>query len=132
MNTPSVPAITKTFYAGADLSALQYTFVKFGSADDTVIAASAAEEVTCGILMNAPASGELAEVALPGGGALLKMSGTVARGARLSTTSAGLGKAAAVINSTDVYVGAILHQSAVANDVAEVLVVASSLNKPSA
>ena len=109
-----------SFKAGADLSALQYTFVKFGSAKDTV-AACGANERAIGILMNAPASGERAEVALPGGGAYLKINETVALGKLLTSTSGGLGE---VADGADEWCGAIAYQDGVQNDVIAVEVLA--------
>lgn len=52
--------IDSTRSAGADLSAAQYKFVKRSGAN--VILCAAATDVPFGILQNAPASGETAEV----------------------------------------------------------------------
>lgn len=51
--------------AGADLSALQYTFVKLNSSGQ-VVAVSAINDVALGVLQNAPTSGKTAEVCVHG------------------------------------------------------------------
>jgi len=59
----SLPGLT----AGADLSAAQYKIVKLASTAGTVVlAATSTVAVTCGVLMNAPLSGEAADVAIAG------------------------------------------------------------------
>lgn len=103
-----------TFKAAADLSARQFSFVKFGSNDNEVVLANVAGEKAIGVLMNAPGLNELAEVALFGGGAKVKISGTVARGGEVSVTvTTGQGKAAVATE----YVSAIAMESGVAGDV---------------
>ncbi len=85
----------QSYLASEDLSAKQYTFVKFSSSVARgVVAVSGTGDVPVGILMNAPASGESADVAMLGGGAKLKVGGVVAPGGRVKTTAAGLGVAA--------------------------------------
>lgn len=107
------------FKAGADLSAKQYTFVKFGSADDTMVG-SGAGEATDGIIQDAPASGEYGAVALQGGGAKLKLGGTVTRGQYLKSDANGAGVAVAA--DKDVY-GAKAAASGVLGDIIAVEVV---------
>lgn len=80
----------QTFKAGADLSAKRYCFAKFGAAEDTVVAAGAGEDAI-GVVMNAPANGELAEVALFGAGGLVKLAGNVARGEFIKSDANGAG-----------------------------------------
>lgn len=111
----------KTFKAGADLSAKQYTFVKFGSDDKTVVSC-AANERAIGILQNDPVSGGAAEVALPGGGALLKVSESVALGKLLTSTAAGLGE---VADAAGEWCGALAYKAGDANDVIAVEVIAT-------
>ena len=111
--------IIKTFNAGADLSAKQYKFVKFGSDNKTVVLAGAGE-ATVGILMNAPTSGQPAEVALPGGGALIKLNGTLSALAEVKSDANGFAVAGA--GSGD-WTSAILQDGGVANDVVECYVV---------
>lgn len=85
----------QSYLAGEDLSAKQYTFVKFSSsAARTVVAVSGTSDVPCGVLMNAPASGEAADVAMLGGGAKLKVAGAIAPGGRVKTNASGQGVAA--------------------------------------
>lgn len=132
MSVSFVQPVMKTFTAGEDLSAKQYTFVKFGSNNESIVGCSVADEKSIGILMNAPASGELAEVALPGGGAKLKARGVIARGAYISTTNAGQGKAAAVLDGAVAHVGAMAHMTSATNDIIEVLVISAPLSKPAA
>lgn len=87
----------QSFKAGADLSALQYTFVKFGADDKTVVGCGAGERAI-GILQNSPALGQVAEVARKGGGSYLKLGATVARGAIIKSGALGVGVKAAAAN----------------------------------
>lgn len=111
----------KTFTAGEDLSSKQYTFVKFGSDNETVLSC-AANERAIGILQNDPTSGGAAEVALPGGGANLKVSEAVSLGNLLTSTAAGLGE---VADAAGEWCGALAYDSGVANDVIYVEVIAT-------
>ncbi len=85
-----------TRVAGADLSALQYNFVKL-STTDTVVTCTAATDIPIGVLQNAPTSGQEAEVLIVGG-TKLTAGATVAIGNLLGTTSAG---AASVLTTSD-------------------------------
>jgi hypothetical protein len=85
------------FTAGADLSALQWTFVKL-SADNTVVAVAAATDIPVGVLQNKPASGATAEVLVTGIGKVLA-SAAISAGAVIGTTSTG--RAVAVVAGTD-------------------------------
>jgi hypothetical protein len=82
--------------AGEDLSSYQYKFVKAGAAVNTVEHMDAVSDEAIGILMNAPVSGQEAEIALPGGGAKLLCDETVTNGSLITTTSAGIGSLASV------------------------------------
>ncbi len=82
---------TRGFIAGADLSALKYTFVKYGSDSKTVVACGN-DEIPCGILMNDPQSGQMAEVVIEGG-ARLKSSGVIGLNASIGSAAGGQGKA---------------------------------------
>lgn len=73
--------------AGADLSALQYTFVKLNSIGQ-VVAVSAIADVILGVLQNAPKSGQTAEVTVHGV-TKIKASASIALPAVLGTTTAG-------------------------------------------
>jgi len=73
--------------AGADLSALQYTFVKLNSSG-AVVAVSAIGDVVLGVLQNAPTSGKIAEVTVHGV-TKIKASAAITLPAVLGTTTAG-------------------------------------------
>jgi hypothetical protein len=90
-------SVKVTLVAGADLSALQYTFVKLNSSGQA-IAVAAATDLPIGILQNAPTSGQEAEV-LVAGGSKLVLGGTVAAAAVVGTSSAGAG--VAIVHGTD-------------------------------
>lgn len=111
-----------SFVAGADLSSAQYKFLDFGSGD-TLVGLAAVAGSPIGVLQNAPASGEVAEVALQGGGAKLKLGGTVARGDFLKPNASSLGIAA---TAGDKY-GARAMASGVSGDVIPVEVVYGEL-----
>lgn len=66
MSAPHLQAQAQAFLAGADLSSHQHKLVKYGSSPQEVVLCGDAEK-PCGILMNAPKQGELAEVAIAGG-----------------------------------------------------------------
>jgi len=86
-----------TLVAAADLSALQYTFVKLNSSGQAA-AVTAATDLPIGILQNAPTSGQEAEV-LVAGGSKLVLGGTVAAAAVVGTSAAGAG--VAIVHGTD-------------------------------
>ena len=73
--------------AAADLSALQYTFVKLDSAGK-VVAVAAATDVPVGVLQNAPTSGKTAEVMIHGV-TKLKASAAIATPKLIGTTATG-------------------------------------------
>lgn len=108
----------KTFKAGADLSAKQYHFMKIGTNDDEVIIAGAGQN-TIGVLMNAPVSGEPAEIAMPGGGALLKLDEAVSALDLLTATSSGQGEQ---VDAADEAVSAMAIEGGADGDVIEVAV----------
>lgn len=61
-----IPVLQKSFEAGADLSALQFRFVKL-NASGQVVAVAAITDVPVGVLQNAPdAAGETAQVMIMG------------------------------------------------------------------
>ncbi len=109
----------RSFLAGADLQLLQNCFVKFG-ADSKHVVKCGANERAIGILMNAPDVDEEAEVALPGGGGLLKVSEAVALGKLLTSTTDGVGE---VADAAGEWVGAIAHEVGAANDLIPVEVI---------
>jgi len=59
-----IVGVNRSYPAGADLSALQYTFVKMSGT--TVIAPTAATDKVVGVLLNKPTSGRAATVAITG------------------------------------------------------------------
>ena len=111
-----------TFRAGADLSAKQYRFVKFG-ADEEKVVACGANERAIGVLMNAPALGGVAEVAVPGGGAKLKISeaGGVTLGKLLTSDTNGDGE---IADAAGEWVGAMAMGAGAQSDVISVRVLA--------
>lgn len=104
--------IMKTFIAGEDLSSDQYKFVKLNSSGQVVKAAAAA---AIGVLQNAPASGEPAEIALMGGGGLVKLGGTVAIQGEITSNASSVGTAAATTN----FVAGVAMAAGVSGDVVE-------------
>jgi hypothetical protein len=94
-----VPGLTKTFKAGADLSAVQYKFVKFDGSGDIVVAA-AITDVCIGVLQNKPdASGENAIVMMDG---ITKMQagGSISRETIIGTATDGQAQAVASTNKS--------------------------------
>lgn len=95
--TPGGPVlINKRHLAGADLSAKQFYFVKLSAGE--VVLCSGATDVPMGVLLNAPADGELAEVAVFGGVKVVA-SGDLAVGGQIGTDANG--KAAVYAPGTD-------------------------------
>ena len=84
----------QSYIAGADLSAKQYTFVKFDTTIGQVVACGAGE-VACGVLMDLGVAGGVAGaavgVAMPGGGALLKAGGAMSPGDPVKSDASGEG-----------------------------------------
>lgn len=110
---------TKSFIAGADLSAKQYFIVKQDTDEGTVVLASAATDFLIGTLENKPLSGENASVLMRHGGATgkVKLGGTVsAVGAKLTADSDG--KAVVTTNTGDQILGYALN-TGVAGDIIE-------------
>jgi hypothetical protein len=105
-----------TFTAGADLSSYKNRFVKFG-ADYETVAICGANERAIGVLMNAPESGERAEVAVIGGGAKLEIDEAVALGKLITSKALGLGE---VADAGGEWCAAIAMQDGVQGDVISV------------
>lgn len=108
-----------TFTAGEDLSAKQYTFVKLTD-EKTVASQTTKGGRNIGILMNAPQSGEFAEVAMPGGGALLKSGANTALMDTLIANTSGQGIAS---DAAGQWVGAQGLDAATSGDVIPVNVI---------
>ena len=90
----------ESFKAGADLSALQYTFVSLSTlgADTVDLATSASTSpFILGVLQNDPSSSQAANVRLHGI-SRLSVSAAIAVGAFVTTTTAGLGLGATTAN----------------------------------
>ena len=96
---------SESFLAGGDLSDKKNTFVKYGTTLGEVVAISAAADIPCGVLMNDPTEGQTAEVAMPGGGALLKVDSGITAGSFISTGADGKGEAAT--GTSGKFIGAI-------------------------
>lgn len=117
----------RTFKAEGDLSALQYKFVKVGTADDQVVLCGD-NEPAIGVLMNKPLAGEPAEVAMVGGGASLELAGTSTRGDFLESNAAGEGETSS--GSGNHAVRAICLESGVDGDIVDVDIAAMSHTIP--
>lgn len=78
---------TRTFIAGEDLSSAQFKFVTLES-DGQIDLADAAGENAIGVLLNDPASGEAATVAVSGK-VMVTSGGTIAAGAQIQTDASG-------------------------------------------
>jgi len=78
---------TRTFIAGEDLSSAQFKFVTLES-DGQIDLADAAGENAIGVLLNDPAAGEAATVAISGK-VMVTSGGTIAAGAKIQTDASG-------------------------------------------
>lgn len=94
--------VQASFVAAADLSALQYQFVKLDSAGK-VVAVAAITDIPVGVLQNAPTSGQIAEVVVVGG-TKLKATAAITLPALLGVDTAGKGKKIAAGTDTTQYV----------------------------
>ena len=89
--------------AGADLSALQYTFVTVNSSGQVV--GAAANSLAVGVLQNNPLSGEAANVAM-NGETKIKLGATLSAGAQVEV-GATAGKAAAAAGTGSYVMGIV-------------------------
>lgn len=94
-------AVKITLVAAADLSAAQYKFVKLDS-NGKAAAIAAATDLPIGVLQNAPAAGEEAEI-LVAGGTKIKLGGNVAAAAVISPKNDGTAVAIAAGTDTTKY-----------------------------
>lgn len=115
-------AVKITRVAGADLSALQFTFVKQNSSGQ-VVAVAAATDVPIGVLQNAPTSGQEATI-LVTGGTKLKAGATITLGTHfvLGTTSAGAATPLAPGTDTTKYILGVPLATAASGDIMSVIV----------
>ena len=114
-------AVKITRVAGADLSALQYTFVK-QDVNSKVVAVSAATDIPIGVLQNAPLAGQEAAI-LVVGGTKLKAGATITQGTHfaIGTTAAGAATPLAVTDTTKYVLGVPL-MTAASGDVMSAIV----------
>jgi len=105
--------------AGADLSALQYTFVKL-STTDTVVTCTAATDIPIGVLQNAPTSGQEAEVLIVGG-TKLTAGATIAIGNILGVTATGTASVLTVSDTTKYVLGSAISGGASAEIITAVI-----------
>jgi len=80
-----------TKIAGADLSALQFTFVKLDTDTDKVVTNASAAVASLGILQNSPKLNEPALIAVQGSGSYLVASAAITAGAAITATTGGAG-----------------------------------------
>lgn len=115
------PGFKMTREAGADLSLLQFTFVKL-DANGRVIAVAAATDRPCGILQNKPNALGIAAEIMVDGISMLIGGGNVAKGDMLGTGATG--RAVAIVAGTDTTkynLGQIIEDSDAAGDYCAVL-----------
>lgn len=97
----------------------KFRFVKFGSSDEQVSRCGAAEK-GFGVYMNQndnAAIGDCAEVAHLGGGALIELGGTIARGDSIASNATGQG----VLATAGQWAPGVAMESGVAGDVISIL-----------
>lgn len=104
---------TGNLVAGADLSALQYTFVKLDTAGK-VVAASVAGEKVIGVLQNKPTAGQPCEIVHMGLCAVLAGAAIASTGTIMTNAS---GKAIASATTGSTIVGYAVETAAAANEV---------------
>lgn len=100
------------YLAGADLSAHQFKIVKFGADEKTVVLCGAGER-GIGVLQNAPALNDVAEVAGFGGGAKVKAVGIITAGNSFASDANGFAKA----STTGQFCLGVALKTSVANEV---------------
>jgi hypothetical protein len=116
----SNPGLTKTYNAESNIS--PYTIVKFGANDFGVLPAAASTDQLVGVSTNLTVlSGARVDV-YHGDIVYVKLGGTVARGAYVTSDVNGNGVAAAPAAGVNANVIGIARQSGVAGDVIEVVV----------
>jgi len=113
----TIPGFTFSRVAGADLSTLQYYYVKL-STTDTVVVCAAATDVPIGVLQNAPTSGQAAEIMVTG---ITKVNSNAALsiGNLIGTAADGQADAkTAGTDTTEYVVGVVLEASGAAGELA--------------
>jgi hypothetical protein len=115
------PHLTKSFTATAAVPG--YRIVKFGAADNTVVPASAATDLSIGITDSlSKEAGEIADV-IQSGWAELKLGGTVGRGASIVPDADAAGVTAAPGAGVTVRAVGFAMASGVVGDIIPVLLV---------
>ena len=113
--------------AGADLSAKQYTFVKISGTG--VISVAAATDAPIGVLLNDPASGETAAVAVSGI-VKIKASAAIVAGVPVGTTATGTAVTLVAGTDTTKYiVGRAITAAGAAGDIITVAINAASAGR---
>lgn len=102
--------------AGADLSALQYTFVTVNSSGLAV--GAAANSLAIGVLQNDPISGQAANIA-HGGETKIKLGGTLTPGALVEVGTAGVAVAATGAGS---YVKGVLTKGGASGEIGSMVI----------
>lgn len=112
MSVNSKPRL-RTFKAEGAIRA--FRMVKWGTANDQILECDANEK-SSGIYQGATdlATGDFGEIAIQGGGGLLEVSETVAKGKFLTPTADGIGE---VVDAAGEFYGAIAQESGVAGDI---------------
>ena len=120
------PGIIKSLVAGGVIPA--YTAVKFGSDDNTVVAAAAATDLVMGTTMElAAASGERCDVQLNGIANVLA-GAAITRGSLVTVDASGRAIAAAPAAGSNVtIIGRAFESASAAGDVIRVMLVTSSM-----
>lgn len=108
-------SVKVTLVAAADLSALQYHFVKLDN-NGLAAAVAAITDVPIGVLQNAPTAGQEAEV-LVAGGTKLKASEVITLPAFLSVSANGRGDKIATSDTTQYVVGQALTAAGTADEI---------------
>lgn len=121
-----------TLTAGADLSSAQYTFVKLDSAG-AVVQCSAVTDIPLGVLQNAPASGDVADVLVVGGTKVKAGAAITAANLNttcLSTSAAGLAVAKTLgTDTTNHVVGRPLNASGASGDIITAVINCTAANR---
>lgn len=105
--------------AGADLSSSQYKIVKLASTAGEVVVGAAATDNVIGVLLNDPADGEVAEIAVAG---IVKVQAEASQSAGATVASSTTGRAKVTSTGNDGVLGTLLDASTSAGDIVRVLV----------
>lgn len=121
------PELTKSFVAEAAIN--PYRIVKFGTADGQVVQGAAATDSLIGVaasLGQATTVGDRVDVVLEGI-ALVEFGGAVTRGAQVTADANGKAVAAAPVAGSNNRIIGVAMVSAVAGDIADILIEQSSM-----